>query len=128
MLVAYRPELENPPRDGGFGVIVEDGLIQLAPGLNKDVPEQKWSQAKQNPTVKKMMQIGALEEVKDQDTVPEVPEDLNVLSNLPLQDALRTIELIHDPQLLLDWKHREGRVRVRNAIVKRREAINSGNA
>lgn len=128
MLIAYRPELENPPREGGFGVIVANGLVQLAPGLNKDVPEQAWSQARNHPEVRRLKAIGALEEVVEQETIADAPSDLNVLTNLPLVEAIRTIELIHDPQLLLDWKKREGRVRVRNAIVKRREAINTGNA
>jgi len=128
MLIAYRPELENPPREGGFGVIVEQGLVQLVPGLNKDVPEQAWQKARQNATVKKLMQIGAIEEMMEQEVVSEAVTDLNILTNLPLQEALRAIEMIHDAELLLDWKNREGRIRVRNAIVKRREAIRTGNA
>ena len=36
MLIAYRPELENPPREGGFGIITDGGMIQLAPGLTKE--------------------------------------------------------------------------------------------
>jgi hypothetical protein len=35
MLIAYRPELENPPREGGFGIITDGGMIQLVPGLNQ---------------------------------------------------------------------------------------------
>jgi hypothetical protein len=128
MLIAYRPELENPPREGGFGVIVEDGLVQLTPGLNKDVPEQAWLKARKNETVKKLMQIGAIEEVVEVEMVPEAISDINVLSNLPMAEALRAIEMIHDEKLLNDWKAREGRVRVRNVINKRREAIRIGNA
>lgn len=128
MLIAYRPELENPPREGGFGVIVEKGLVQLAPGLNTDVPEQVWQQARQNSEVKRLMQIGAIEEVAEMETIAEVTTDLNILANLPLSEALRNIELINDEDLLLDWKKREGRVRVRNAIVRRRTAISEGRA
>lgn len=128
MLIAYRPELENPPREGGFGVIVERGLVQLAPGLNHEVPEQAWTQARQNPEVKRLMTIGAIEEVVDQETIAEVPTDVTILTNLPLLEALRTIELIHDEDLLLNWKKNEGRTRVRNAIVKRRVAISEGRA
>jgi len=128
MLIAYRPELENPPREGGFGVIVDQGLVQLAPGLNKDVPEQVWHAARNNTEVKRLMRIGAIEELVEQETIQETPSDLNVLSNLPQNEALRTIELIHDAELLLEWKKREGRVRVRNAIVRRRTAIAEGRA
>ncbi len=128
MLIAYRPELENPPREGGFGVIVDQGLVQLAPGLNADVPEQAWQQARNNAEVKRLMRIGAIEEVVEQANVPEVSDNVELLSNLPLTEALRTIELIHDAELLLNWKKREGRVRVRNAIVRRRTAIAEGRA
>jgi hypothetical protein len=128
MLIAYRPELENPPREGGFGVIVDQGLVQLAPGLNADVPEQAWQQARNNAEVKRLMRIGAIEEVVEQANVPEVSDNVELLSNLPLTEALRTIELIHDAELLLNWKKQEGRVRVRNAIVRRRTAIAEGRA
>ena len=128
MLIAYRPELENPPREGGFGVVTEAGLIQLAPGLNQEVPEQQWLQARQNATVKRLMAIGAIEEVQERLTVEEIPQDVQSLSNLPLIEAIRTIELIQTTEQLVEWKKIEGRVRVRNAIAKRLESIKAGRA
>ena len=128
MLIAYRPELENPPREGGFGVVTEAGLIQLAPGLNQEVPEQQWLQARQNATVKRLMAIGAIEEVQERITVEEIPQDVQSLSNLPLIEAIRTIEIIQTVEQLTDWKKIEGRVRVRNAIAKRIESIKAGRA
>jgi hypothetical protein len=128
MLIAYRPELENPPREGGFGIITETGMIQLSPGVNADVPETKWKQARQNHSVKRLMAIGAIEELKEAATVQDVPESVNALSQLPLSDALRMIEIMHDEQHLEDWKKKEGRVRVRNAINKRIELIKTGKA
>ena len=128
MLIAYRPDLENPPREGGFGVVTETGLIQLAPGLNQEVPEQQWLQARQNATVKRLMAIGAIEEVQEQVTVEEIPQDVQTLSNLPLLEAFRVIEIIHDVEQLAEWKKIEGRVKVRNAISKRQETIKAGRA
>ena len=128
MLIAYRPDLENPPREGGFGVVTEAGLIQLAPGLNQEVPEQQWLQARQNATVKRLMAIGAIEEVQVRLTVEEIPQDVQSLSNLPLIEAIRTIELIQTTEQLVEWKKIEGRVRVRNAIAKRVESIKAGRA
>ena len=128
MLIAYRPDLENPPREGGFGVVTEAGLIQLAPGLNQEVPEQQWLQARQNATVKRLMAIGAIEEVQERLTVEEIPQDVQSLSNLPLIEAIRTIELIQTTEQLVEWKKIEGRVRVRNAIAKRVESIKAGRA
>ena len=128
MLIAYRPELENPPREGDFGIITDEGMIQLAPGLNQDVPEDQWKTARENRTVKRLMTIGAIEEVKKQLTVETIPHDVQTLVNMPLVEAFRVIEVIHDLDQLLAWKKIEGRIRVRNAIAKRQEAINAGKA
>jgi hypothetical protein len=126
MLIAYRPELENPPREGGFGVITDAGMIQLSPGVNPDVPETKWAMARQNTMVKRLLAIGAIEELRAQPTVQEIPQSVQTLSDLPLSEAIRMIEIMHDPEQLNDWKKIEGRVRVRNAIAKRIEAIKAG--
>lgn len=128
MLIAYRPELENPPREGGFGIITDVGMIQLAPGLNQEVPESQWKQARENRTVKRLMSIGAIEELKEQVTVETIPQDVQTLADIPIVEALRAIEIIHDEDQLNQWKKIEGRVRVRNAINKRLEAIRIGKA
>jgi hypothetical protein len=128
MLIAYRPELENPPREGGFGIITESGLIQLTPGLNQEIPENQWQQARKNSVVKRMMAIGAIEEMKEQITVEDIPHDTQTLASMPLIEALRMIELIHDTDQLAGWKKIESRIRVRNAIAKRQEAIKIGRA
>jgi hypothetical protein len=128
MIISYRPELENPPREGGFGIITNAGMIQLSPGVNAEVPDSKWEQARQNTTVKRLMAIGAIEELKAQPTVQDVPQSVKTLAEFPLTDALRTIEIMHDEEQLGDWKKIEGRVRVRNAINKRLEAIRAGRA
>jgi hypothetical protein len=60
--------------------------------------------------------------------VDTLPENVQSLSELPLVQAIRAIELIHDSDRLSDWKKIEGRVRVRNAIAKRVEAIRIGKA
>ena len=126
MLIAYRPELENPPREGGFGIITDAGMIQLSPGVNTDVPEIKWDIARKNGTVKRLMALGAIEEVKEQATVQEVPTSVNTLIQLPLNEAFRLLEIMHDEDQLLQWKGKEGRVRIRNAINKRLENIKAG--
>jgi len=128
MLIAYRPDLENPPREGGFGIITEGGMIQLAPGLNQDVPEIHWKEARENRTVKRLISIGAIEELREQITVETIPQDVETLINMPVIEALRTIEIAHDEEQLSDWKKREGRVRVRNGINKRLETIRLGKA
>jgi hypothetical protein len=92
------------------------------------VPELQWKTARENRTVKRLMNIGAIEEVKERITVETIPQDVQTLINMPLVEAFRTIEVIHDVEQLTEWKKSEGRVRVRNAITKRQEAIKIGKA
>ena len=128
MLIAYRPELENPPREAGFGIITDKGLISLAPGLNQEIPEEQWEMAKSNPTVKALLNIGAIEELKERVEIETIPQAVDSLKQLPLSQAIQAIELLHDEEKLGDWKKVEGRVRVRNAINRRLEAIRTGKA
>jgi len=128
MLIAYRPELENPPREASFGVITAKGMISLAPGLNQEIPDDQWSEAKKNATVQALLRIGALEELKERVEVETIPQSAQALAELPLSPAIQAIELIHDDEKLADWKKIEGRVRVRNAISRRIEAIRTGKA
>jgi hypothetical protein len=108
MLIAYRPELENPPREGGLGVITDVGMIQLSPGVNSDVPETKWAQARSNATVKRLLAIGAIEELKDTPTVQDIPQKVSTLVDLSLSDAIRMIEIMHDEEQLQSWKKWKG--------------------
>jgi hypothetical protein len=126
MLIAYRPELENPPREGGFGIITEVGMIQLSPGVNTDVPDTKWEVAKNNGTVKRLMSLGAIEEVKAPAKVEDVPHNIETLTSLPMVEALRIMDVMYKEEQLEDWKKVEGRPRVRSAINKRLEAIRIG--
>ena len=128
MLIAYRPELENPPREAGFGIITDKGLISLTPGLNQEIPEDQWELAKSNPTVQALLNIGAIEEMKERVEVETIPQSIESLQQLPLTQAMQAIELLHDEDKLNGWKKVEGRVRVRNAISRRLEAIRTGKA
>ena len=66
--------------------------------------------------------------MREQVMVEDLPENVQSLSELPLTQAIRAIELINDADRLADWKKIEGRIRVRNAIAKRMEAIRIGKA
>lgn len=128
MLIAYRPELENPPREAGFGIITDKGLISLTPGLNQEIPEDQWELAKSNPTVQALLNIGAIEEMKERVEVETIPQSIESLKQLPLTQAIQAIELLFDEDKLSGWKKVEGRVRVRNAIGRRLEALRTGKA
>ena len=78
--------------------------------------------------VKRLMAIGAIEEMKDMPTVQDIPQSVETLSQLAQRDALSMIEIMHDTEQLSDWKKIEGRVRIRNAIARRIEAIRIGKA
>ena len=60
--------------------------------------------------------------------VETIPQGIDSLQQLPLSQAIQAIELLHDEEKLTDWKKVEGRVRVRNAINRRLEAIRTGKA
>ena len=77
MLIAYRPELENPPREAGFGIITDKGLISLAPGLNQEIPDEQWDLAKANSTVQALLKIGAIEELKERVEVETIPQGID---------------------------------------------------
>lgn len=128
MLIAYRPELENPPREAGFGIITDKGLISLAPGLNQEIPDEQWDLAKTNSTVQALLKIGAIEELKERVEVETIPQGVDSLQQLPLSQGIQAIELLYDEEKLTDWKKVEGRVRIRNAINRRLEAIRTGKA
>ena len=128
MLIAYRPELENPPREAGFGIITDKGLISLTPGLNQEIPEDQWELAKSNPTVQALLNIGAIEEMKERVEVETIPQSIESLKQLPLTQAIQAIELLFDEDKLSGWKKVEGRDRVRNAIGRRLEALRTGKA
>ena len=100
----------------------------MTPGLNQEIPDDQWDLAKQNPTVKSLLTIGALEELKERVEVETIPQSIESLSQLPLSQAIQAIELLHDDEKLVGWKKVEGRVRVRNAIARRLEAIKTGKA
>ena len=94
MLIAYRPELENPPREAGFGIITDKGLISLAPGLNQEIPDEQWDLAKANSTVQALLKIGAIEELKERVEVETIPQGIDSLQQLPLSQAIQAIETI----------------------------------
>ncbi len=106
--------------------MTDAGMIQLTPGVNPDVPDTKWAQARQNTMVKRLIAIGAIEELKEVPTVQEIPQSVQTLSELHITDALRMLEIMHDEEQLADWKKIEGRVRVRNAISRRIESLKTG--
>lgn len=137
--VAYRPELENPSREGSvaFAVMDESKLsmqtIALEPGVNRKVDDQAWEALKATASVKALMKIGAIEELKTRPSdaigsekdVQGDPELTDVLG-LSVPDAMKVIEASFDETFLGKWKTAEGRSTVINKINQRLRSLKAG--
>lgn len=136
MIIVYRPDLENPPMDKectiGFSFVGVNGQsdhIQIKAGVTRDFSEDLWDKIKDYETVKNLLSLGALR--IEQDAPEEIrssaPEAGDSLATMALHDALRLIEESFDLQQLQRWDAKDSRIRVKNAISKRIQAITEGN-
>jgi hypothetical protein len=138
--IAYRPELENPARDGGLSFAMPKGenfdmsILRLEPGVNRKVDDSAWENLKDTPSVKALVKIGAIQELKskgvvenseESDVSPEKAELSDVLG-LAVIDAVRVIESSFDESFLGKWKVAEGRSTIINKINARLRALKEG--
>ena len=135
--VSYRPELENPSREGGisFAVMDESKLsmqtIALEPGVNRKVDDQAWAILRETSSVKALMKIGAVEELKTRvagdisDDVTANPELADVMG-LSVTDAMKVIDASFDEAFLGKWKVAEGRSTIINKINQRLRSLKTG--
>lgn len=129
MLIAYRPELENPPREGAFGFFLKDGTtLRLVPGVNHDISQEAWNEVKGMDIVQRLMQLEAIKEIEDE--TPEILETpkggLEEFLYLKVEQAMLAVDSSVDADFLKKWHDAEKRVRVRSAIARRLEAIRTG--
>lgn len=136
MILIYRPELENPPMDKectlSFSFVGGGGLTestQVAAGVNRDFPEDVWEKIRDYDVVKTLLRLGAL---RIQDEAPEESAEApsakaDSLADLPLAQALDLIEASFDIEQLRRWDAKDARIRVKNSIAKRIQAITEGN-
>lgn len=136
MLLVYRPELENPPMDKectiGFSFVGGGGLsdhIQVVAGVTRNFPEDVWEKIKNYDVVKNLLKLGALrveaDEVATTEAAPKAASDS--IADMPIAQALELIESSFDIEQLNKWSAKEQRIKVRNAIAKRIQAITEGN-
>jgi hypothetical protein len=135
--VSYRPELENPSREGGisFAVMDESKLsmqtIALEPGVNRKVDDQAWALLKETSSVKALMKIGAIEELKAR-VAGEVSDDVSSnheladVMGLSATDAMKVIDASFDEAFLGRWKVAEGRSTIINKINQRLRSLKAG--
>lgn len=130
MLVTYRPELENPPREGAFGVFLSDGsTIRLNPGVNQDINPEVWKQIEELDVVQKLRKIEAIQVINEPegDTIQSVVQGVEELLTLKIEDASLVAETCHEESLLKEWHEKEKRVRLKSIIARRIEALRTGN-
>jgi hypothetical protein len=135
MILAFRPELQNPPMAAestiAFSFINGNGnseYAQLTGGVNRDFSEETWEKIKGYDVVKTLLTIGALRIVEEESpelVSPEVAAKEGI-TTLSLTDALTLIEDSFDLEQLRKWDVKESRIRVKNAISKRISAITEG--
>jgi hypothetical protein len=136
MILVYRPELENPPMDKectiGFSFVGGGGLsehIQVDAGVTRDFPENVWEKIKDYDVVKTLLKLGALridaEEATTTEAAPAAQSD--TIADMPITQALELVEASFDIGQLNKWSANEQRIKVRNAIAKRIQAITEGN-
>jgi len=135
MILVYRPELENPPMDKecsiGFSFVGGGGQpehIQVEAGVTRDFPEDVWERIEGYDVVKNLLKLGALRiETEDQQTTTAAPvATSDSIADMPIATALELIEASFDTQQLEKWSTKEQRIKVRNAIAKRIQAITEG--
>lgn len=134
MIITYKPQLENPPRDKevtlGFSVIGGKAggteYIQLKSGVNRDFDPTQWDKIKEMPVVKDLLSLGALAVQEDVEVVETSVKATGGLSTMPVKEALDAIDATFDLDLLKEWDFAENRIRIKNAIAKRVKAITEG--
>ena len=135
-IVAYRPELENPTREGSrtFAIMDEQKKsmtqVRLDPGVNRKVKSGAWDLLKSTSVVQNLIQIGAIEELlqkanADEITVEASP-DIKEVMLLKILDASKVIESSFDEKFLKEWKMADGRTQVINKINARLEKLRVG--
>lgn len=139
MIITYRPELDNPPMAKecslGFSFLPEDGKsrnvkhVRINSGVTRDFDVESWERIAEYKSIQRLLSLGALvvtQEVDVKATTISV-EEHETLSDVELKAALGLIEGSFDIEQLKKWNSKDQRIRVKNAIAKRIQAITEGN-
>lgn len=139
MIITYRPELDNPPMAKecslGFSFLPEDGKsrnvkhVRINSGVTRDFDVEFWERIAEYKSVQRLLSLGALvvtQEVDVKATTISV-EEHETLVDVELKAALGLVEGSFDIEQLKKWNSKDQRIRVKNAIAKRIQAITEGN-
>jgi hypothetical protein len=128
LFIAYRPELEAPPRAAGFGIttgVRQRQNYRFEPGINV-MSADSWNQIKDYSPISDRVARGVLvAHGEDPDVTAEQPSEIFGLKE---SVALAVVEESRDILQLKRWMEREQgkRARVAQAIARQISALNRG--
>ena len=135
MILVYRPELDNPPVAAeaslGFSLLPKEGertvdYVSIDAGVNRNFSDELWGRIKSRNVIQRLLKLGALT-IQEEATESEVSEVVQEhIKDVPLQDALSLISTTFSVEQLSKWDAKDQRIRVKNAIAQRINAINEG--
>jgi len=137
MIITYRPELENPPMAKecslGFSFLPEGNQrtvkhVRIKSGVTRDFDSTDWDRISNYKQIKNLLSLGALVVTQEVDVVATAveTEKCDSLANIELKAALALIESSFDIEQLNKWEAKDQRIRVKNGIAKRIQAITEG--
>ena len=140
MIITFRPELDNPPMAKecslGFSFLPDAEknertvkYVRIESGVTRDFDQAMWDKIEKRSSVQRLLKLGALavtHEVDVKATTVSV-EEHETISDVQLTAALGLIEGSFNIEQLNKWNAKDSRIRVKNAIAKRIQAITEGN-
>lgn len=120
-IAIFRPEQCYPPRKAA----VWFDFLMLKPGSNYPSDEE-IAQLRSHPDFPQYEKWGAIEIIEEKAEVELEAKPKSALSNLNVENALKTIEVCHEISQLESWLENEARVTIRRAINTRIGEIKGG--
>lgn len=125
-LVNYRPEQENPPREGGLAFVLDGDIIRIEPGVNRNIAPDTWRRLQPHPLVEQLIRIGAIDVVEAEPELVTAVDPTTDITGLAYTVVCGLVERCHDLTLLREWMEKDQRIKVRNAIARRLRQIENG--
>jgi hypothetical protein len=144
-IIAYRPELESPAREGSLAVaFTREGegasgqshgpmsTLTLNPGVNRGVSDSDWEIVRNTPAIKALIKIRAIKEIASKGNVDPAEEsmepspDVQEVRGLAAEDALTIIESSFDEKFLEELRAADPRKVVQGKIIARLAILREG--
>lgn len=143
-IIAYRPELESPAREGNLAVAYaavgekRDGAshgplktLTLTPGVNRGISDEDWAAVKETPAIKALIKIKAIREIaatgsEDPEAVADASPAAEEVRALAAEDAMSVIEGSFDEKFLEELRSIDPRKTIQGKIIARLAALREG--